>query len=89
MAIYSDYDCDGIPGAVVLFDFLNRIGHTNFTVYIPHRHYEGFGFNQAAAQKLYEDKVSLTITIDCGTSDHAAIAAAKELGIDVIVNRSP
>ena len=85
IAIYSDYDCDGIPGAVVLFDFFNRIGHTNFTVYIPHRHYEGFGFNPKAVQKLHDDKVSLIITIDCGSGDAAAIATAGELGIDVIV----
>jgi single-stranded-DNA-specific exonuclease len=39
IAIFSDYDCDGIPGAVVLHDFFKAIGYDNFQNYIPHRHY--------------------------------------------------
>ena len=45
ICIYSDYDADGIPGAVVLSDFFEKIGYTNFFVYIPHRNREGFGLN--------------------------------------------
>jgi single-stranded-DNA-specific exonuclease len=85
IAIFSDYDCDGIPGAVILHDFFTAIKFSNFTNYIPHRHYEGFGFSEEAALKLAEDRVVLIITIDCGTGDHVAIAKAKELNIDVIV----
>jgi len=85
LAIYSDYDSDGVPGAVILADFLTKIGHTNFIVYIPHRHYEGFGFNSLAAKKLHNDKVTLVVTIDCGSSDGDAVAAAKKLGLDVII----
>lgn len=85
IAIYSDYDCDGIPGAVVLHDFFKAIGYTNFFNYIPHRHYEGFGFSVSAAAKLKEAGASLVITIDCGTSDEAAVAAARELQMDVII----
>lgn len=85
VAIYSDYDCDGIPGAVVLHDFFTAIGFTEFQNYIPHRHHEGFGFNCGAVDKLKKDGVSLIITIDCGTSDIDAIAYAKEVGIDVII----
>lgn len=85
IAIYSDYDCDGIPGAVVLHDFFHAIDHAAFQNYIPHRHYEGFGFNSEAVRKLAEQKVTLIITIDCGTTDVEAVAVAKELGIDVII----
>ncbi len=85
IAIFSDYDCDGIPGAVVLHDFFQAIGYHNFINYIPHRHYEGFGFSREAAEKLHADAVSLIITIDCGTSDVAAVAHASQLGIEVIV----
>jgi single-stranded-DNA-specific exonuclease len=85
IAIYSDYDCDGIPGAVVLHDFFKAIGYTHFINYIPHRHYEGFGLSAAAAQKLKDKDVSLLITIDCGTSDFEAVEKANELGIDVII----
>lgn len=85
IAIYSDYDCDGIPGAVVLHDFFKAVGFDNFTNYIPHRHHEGFGVNQEAIKKLADDGASLIITIDCGTADVEAIALAKKLDVDVIV----
>ena len=85
IAIFSDYDCDGIPGAVVLHDYFKAVEYANFTNYIPHRHYEGFGLNTRAIDTLKNDGVTLIITIDCGTSDSEAIAYAKENGIDVIV----
>lgn len=85
IAIFSDYDCDGIPGAVVLYDFFTAIGYTNFENYIPHRHFEGFGLSSEAVEKLAAAGVTLIITIDCGTSDAAAVARATELGVDVIV----
>lgn len=85
IVIYSDYDCDGIPGAVVLHDFFKAIGYENFSNYIPHRHYEGFGFSAEAVRKLALKKPTLIITIDCGTSDHEAVAEAASFGIDVII----
>lgn len=85
IAIYSDYDCDGIPGAVVLHDFFKAVGYENFINYIPHRHFEGFGFSEYAVEKLHTQEAALIITVDCGTTDHDAVAAAKKLGIDVII----
>ena len=85
VAIFSDYDCDGIPGAVVLHDFFKTIGFTKFQNYIPHRHYEGFGLSNEAVDKLSAEGVKLIITIDCGTNDIAAVEYASSLGIDVIV----
>ncbi len=85
IVIYSDYDCDGIPGAVVLHDFFKAVGYTPFQNYIPHRHYEGFGFNMEAVEKFIKEGVQLIITIDCGTTDFEAIAYAQSHGIDVIV----
>lgn len=85
IAIYSDYDCDGIPGAVVLHDFFKVIGYTNFINYIPHRHYEGFGLSAMAVEKLFDEGVDLIITIDCGTSDLAAADRAATLKVDLIV----
>lgn len=86
IVIYSDYDCDGIPGAVVLHDFFKAIRYTHFSNYIPHRHYEGFGFNGEAAQKLAKQGAKLLITIDCGTTDFDAVAYAQSHGVDVIVS---
>jgi single-stranded-DNA-specific exonuclease len=85
IAIYSDYDCDGIPGAVVLHDFFKAIGYEKFFNYIPHRHYEGFGLSAYAVAKLKEKGGSLIITIDCGTSDTEAVVKARELQMDVII----
>jgi len=85
ITIYSDYDCDGIPGAVILFDFFKAIGYNNFDNYIPHRHYEGFGLNNSAIEKIATGGSKLIITIDCGTADIEAVAFAKELGVEVII----
>jgi single-stranded-DNA-specific exonuclease len=85
IAIFADYDCDGIPGAVVAHDFFTAAKHDNLTIYIPHRHYEGFGLSVSAVEKLHEKKVQLIITIDCGSTDVAAVERANELRIDVII----
>ncbi len=85
IAIYSDYDCDGIPGGVVLFDLFTAIGHANFINHIPHRHYDGFGLHEKAVVELAAQGVSLIITVDCGTTDVAAVQKANALGVDVII----
>lgn len=85
IAIFSDYDCDGIPGAVILHDFFKAVGYNTFTNYIPHRHYEGFGLSTEAVEKLHKDNVKLIITIDCGTSDLEAVELAGQFGIEVII----
>lgn len=86
IGIFADYDCDGIPGAVVASDLLQALGHENFFVHIPHRHYDGFGLSVAAVDKICEtEQPDLLITIDCGTADIEAVARAQALGVDVIV----
>lgn len=84
IAVWSDYDCDGIPGGVVLHDFLKKAG-ANFENYIPHRHDEGYGVNEAGIEKLAKNGATLVITVDSGITDVEAIARARELGMDVIV----
>jgi single-stranded-DNA-specific exonuclease len=85
IAVFSDYDADGIPGAVVLYDLFAALAYDNVVTYIPHRHYEGFGLSEQAVEKLAADGVRLIITVDCGTTDGAAISRATALGLDVIV----
>ena len=82
ITVFSDYDADGIPGAVVLADFFRRASYENVSFYIPHRHDEGFGLNK---EFIEECKAKLLITVDCGMADIAEIKLAKEKGIDVIV----
>lgn len=83
--IYSDYDCDGIPGAVVLHDFFKKIGYENVKNHIPHRHEDGYGFHIGAVEKFAKDNVKLIITVDCGITDVETVAHANRLGIDVII----
>ncbi len=85
IVVYADYDCDGIPGAVILHDLLTKIGYEHFSVYIPDRHEEGYGLNKDAIETFIEQEVQLLITIDLGTTDHEDIAEAQANGIDVIV----
>jgi single-stranded-DNA-specific exonuclease len=85
IAIYADYDADGIPGAVIWDDFFSRIGFKNFSIYIPHRHDEGFGLNIDAVEQLAKEKVNLIVTVDCGISDVKPVLRANKLKIDVII----
>jgi single-stranded-DNA-specific exonuclease len=85
IAIYADFDCDGIPGAAIISDFFVKMGYSNFEVYLPHRDREGYGFHIDAIKKLAERDVKLIITVDVGTTAHGAVSFAKEKDIDVIV----
>ena len=84
IAIWSDYDCDGIPGGVLMHDFLKKVD-ANFENYIPHRHDEGYGMNIAGIESLAKSDVKLIVTVDSGIVDIEPIARAKELGMEVIV----
>ena len=85
IGIYSDYDADGIPGAVVLHDFFKKINYTNFVNYIPLRNEEGFGLNNEAITSLHNEGVTLLITIDCGITDVEQIKFANEYGMETII----
>ncbi|OHA31127.1 MAG: single-stranded-DNA-specific exonuclease RecJ [Candidatus Taylorbacteria bacterium RIFCSPLOWO2_01_FULL_44_26] len=85
IAIYADYDADGIPGAAMFNDFFKRIGFDNFIIYIPHRHDEGFGLNEVAVGELAEQGVKLIITVDCGISDIQQVDIANGKGMNVII----
>ena len=84
IAIWSDYDCDGIPGAVLMHDFLKKTG-VNFENYIPHRHDEGYGMNVSGIETLAKSGTKLIVTVDSGITDVEPIARANELGMEVIV----
>ncbi|MEK7194320.1 MAG: single-stranded-DNA-specific exonuclease RecJ [Patescibacteria group bacterium] len=83
--VFSDYDADGIPGAVVLSDFFKRIKYENVSFYIPHRHDEGFGLSTDAIDVAVSKKAKLLITVDCGTADIKEVAYANKKKIDVII----
>ncbi len=84
VAVWSDYDCDGIPGGVMLTQFLRTFG-LDTTHYIPHRHKEGYGLNVEGIDELASAGIKVIITVDLGTTDIDPITFAKKSGIDVIV----
>ena len=85
IAVYADFDCDGIPGAALLSDFFAKIKYGNVEMYLPHRDREGYGFHIEAIEELAARDVKLIITVDVGTTAIEAVRRAKELGVDVIV----
>ncbi len=85
IAIYSDFDCDGIPGAALLSDFFAKIEYSNVEVYIPHRDREGYGFHIDAVEKLAQQGVALIITVDVGGAAVDTVKHAKKIGIDVVI----
>lgn len=85
IVIYADYDCDGIPGAVILTDLFKLLEYKNFEVYIPQRNSEGYGLNLDAIKQFGNSGVKLLITVDLGITAVEEIAQAEVLGIDVII----
>ena len=85
IVVYSDYDCDGIPGGVLLHDFFRAIRYDNFENYIPHRHHEGYGLSIEALDTLHARGAQIIITVDCGITDVEPVAHANSLGMEVIV----
>ena len=82
--IFGDYDVDGITGAVILYDFLQKVG-ANVKVTLPHREDDGYGMKPYFMERFKEAGIDLIITVDCGTSNLEEIKLANELGIDVVV----
>ena len=85
VAVFGDYDVDGITSTCLLIKLLSRFG-LQVAPWMPNRLSEGFGFSVIALQRcLREFRPSLVITADCGTNAADAVKAAAGEGIDVVV----
>lgn len=84
VAVYGDYDVDGITSSCMLTDYLRSRG-TDCTLYIPDRLTEGYGVNAAAIEKLAAAGVTLIVTVDCGVTTVDEAARARELGVDMVI----
>lgn len=82
--IHGDYDCDGICGTTLLFEALRETG-AQVSYYLPDRFKEGYGLSLLAVEHCKTEGIDLLITVDCGSSSHREIEAAREYGIKVIV----
>ena len=84
IAVFGDYDVDGAASVALIERFLRAHGQTCIT-YIPERLTEGYGPSPEALSGLATDGARLVLTVDCGTTSAAAIAAANAAGAEVIV----
>lgn len=84
IAVFGDYDCDGVVATSLLYDYLAGRG-ADVIAYIPDRVDEGYGMNKGAVEKLEKQGVGLIITVDNGISCADEIAYAKTFGIRTVV----
>jgi single-stranded-DNA-specific exonuclease len=84
IAVYGDFDVDGVTATVILIEGLSRLG-AEVIPYIPDRINEGHGVKLSALEKLQTQGVSLVITVDCGVTDLEEVKRAREMGIDMII----
>lgn len=84
VVVYGDYDADGITSVVLLIHFLREI-YPGATYHIPDRITEGYGLKRDAIERFRSQGIGLIVTVDCGISDHDAIAYARQLGMDTII----
>lgn len=84
IAIYGDFDADGICGTALLTQGLSLLGG-NTIPYIPHRLNEGYGLNLVSLESLRQQGVTLVITVDCGIGDIHEVEHAQRKGLDIII----
>jgi len=84
LAVFGDYDVDGITATCLLTDFLRSRGGC-VTPYIPGRMEEGYGLNETAIRALHQGGVTLIVTVDCGITAEAEAQLCRSLGIDLVI----
>ena len=84
IAIFGDYDVDGVTATCLLTDFLRKQG-ADCVPYIPGRLEEGYGLNPIALHALAEHHVKLIVTVDCGITAIAEAELCKNLGMDLVI----
>lgn len=84
IAVYGDYDVDGITATAVVTEYLRDKG-AEVRPYIPDRMGEGYGLNRTAVRQLAGEGVKLIVTVDCGITAVEEVELARELGMEVVV----
>ena len=85
IVIWGDYDVDGITGSTLALETLSFHG-VSARVHLPDRRREGYGLNIPELERLAGEGANVLLTVDCGISDTAAVARARELGLTVVVS---
>jgi single-stranded-DNA-specific exonuclease len=84
VAIFGDYDCDGITSCAILTEVLRALGGRAVPL-IASRFDGGYGVSPAAVERILATRASVLVTCDCGSSDHAALRSLMARGLDVVV----
>jgi single-stranded-DNA-specific exonuclease len=84
IAIYGDYDVDGLTASSVLYAFLRELG-VEPRVFIPHRLRDGYGLNHRALEQLVNEGAQVIVTVDCGITAIEEVARVRARGVDVVV----
>jgi len=84
IAVFGDYDCDGITATAVITELLRALG-AEVEPLIASRFDGGYGVSPGAVERLLATGARLVVTCDCGSSDHASLEVLRERGLDVIV----
>ena len=85
IAVYGDYDVDGITATTILLQALQKIGAKTIA-YIPDRFQEGYGLNSGAVESLQQEGVKLIFTVDCGIRSVEEVQIGNQLGLDFIIS---
>jgi single-stranded-DNA-specific exonuclease len=89
IAVYGDFDTDGVTATVLLVEVLSALG-AQVEPYIPDRVDEGYGLHLRALRKLYERGVRVVITVDCGIRSVQEVArASRKMAVIVTDHHSP
>ena len=84
IAVFGDYDVDGITSTVLLMDYLKSCG-VRCLRHIPRRIEEGYGLSKEAIQGLRDQGATLMITVDCGITGNEEVDFAASIGLDVVI----
>ena len=84
MAVFGDYDVDGITATVLVVDYLRSRG-ADCLKYIPRRIEDGYGLGREALKSLRDQGVTLVITVDCGVTGVEEARYAREIGMDLVI----
>ena len=84
IAVFGDYDVDGITATVILVDYLRQRG-ADVVHYIPRRIEDGYGLSVDAIAALHQQGVGLLVTVDCGITGVEEVAYARSLGMDTVI----
>ncbi|MDR0449318.1 MAG: single-stranded-DNA-specific exonuclease RecJ [Rickettsiales bacterium] len=86
IAVFGDYDVDGITSVAVMVKYLGAIGYGDKIVWrLPSREGEGYGLSELAVDEFHAAGAKLIISVDCGISAHREIVHAKKLGMKAVI----